>query len=343
VVLSTLDAQLRAAVVLSGVAESGPLERCARAVTAEPRLDDTTLADVPSLVVRPGRAGVRPAVVLLNGVTARGRAHPRIRRLALALARAGLVVCVPDPPGLARGPVSLRTRDATVAVVQAATELPDVARVGLLGVSIGATLALLAAEDETLAEELSVVAGIAPHVDFVGALRLAVDPAASAFARLVFARSLLAALPPGAERDELLARLDAVADDDLDPLAPLLQPGAEGGVRAVAELLLDGAASFDERYAALPDSVRSELVALSPLAGAGRLRAPVELAAPRTDKYVPREELAALKRAAAHTTVRVSVTSALDHADPRLDLRALGDLARFDGWVVRTLRAALRP
>jgi fermentation-respiration switch protein FrsA (DUF1100 family) len=89
--------------------------------------------------------------------------------------------------------------------------------------------------------------------------------------------------------------------------------------------------------------VRDGIVRLSPLVGAARLRAPVELALPRQDKYVPRADAEALVRAAAHTRVRLTVTSALDHAVPRLSIRELGDLLRFDGWLVRALNALCRP
>ena len=46
--------------------------------------------------------------------------------------------------------------------------------------------------------------------------------------------------------------------------------------------------------------------------------------------------------AAAHTDVHLTVTSTLHHAIPSLSLSDVADLFRFDGWVVRTLHAALR-
>jgi dienelactone hydrolase len=338
---STVDAQLRAAVVLSGVVDSAAVAAAVRIVTAEPQLADEPVAGIPALVVRPGRGTTWPALVLLNGVTAEGRRHPRVRRLALALARAGFLVCVPDPSGLARGPIGAQVLRDTTAVVDAVSARTDVrgARVGLVGISFGATLALLVAEEPSFAHRITVVAGIGPHVDFVSALRLAATGDAPPLLALVSARSLLVALPRSAERDELIARLDEVGDDDPEPLRSLT-----GSTSAVAELLLNrDPGRFESLYAALPEEARAELERLSPLAGADRLRAPVELAVPPADKYVPLAETRAFVRAATGTRVRLTVTAALDHAVPRLSVRELGDLVRFDAWVVRALRAAGRP
>ena len=146
--------------------------------------------------------------MFLNGVTARGRHHPDVERLAGALARVGFLVLVPDPPGLARGEITDRTLAATIAVVHAAADRADVAgrRVGLVGVSVGASLGLLAAEEPSLANRITLVAGIAPYTDLENATRLAttgytledrrlVRYSSTSFLPLVIARSLVALLP----------------------------------------------------------------------------------------------------------------------------------------------------
>jgi hypothetical protein len=83
-------------------------------------------------------------------------------------------------------------------------------------------------------------------------------------------------------------------------------------------------------------------VRLSPLDGASRLRAPVELASPPHDKYFPLAETRALAGAATHTHVRLTVTSTLHHAVPSLSLSDIADLWRFDGWAVRSLHILRR-
>ena len=110
-------------------------------VTADPEPVELDIAGVPTTVMRAG-LGRKPALVFVNGVTARGRHHPDVRALASALARAGFLVLVPDPRGLARGELTERTLDDTVAVARAAAERPDATgSVALVGVSAGTSLA----------------------------------------------------------------------------------------------------------------------------------------------------------------------------------------------------------
>jgi len=93
---------------------------------------------------------------------------------------------------------------------------------------------------------------------------------------------------------------------------------------------------------ALSPALRASIVRLSLLAGADRLRAPVEIASAPHDKYFPLSETRALGRAATHTRVRLTVTSTLHHAVPNLSLSDIADLFRFDGWAVRSLHTLQR-
>ena len=356
---SWLDAQVRTAAVLSVTLKVPALGSVTRAVTDTPRVDDTVVAGVPTLVVRPGGGTRWPTLVFMNGVTSRGRHHPDVERLARALARVGFLVLVPDPPGLAQGEVTERTLEATIAVVRAAADRPDArgGRVGLVGVSVGGSLALLAAEDATLAERVTVVAGIAPYSDLANIVRLAttgyaieegqlVSYAAQSFLPLVIARSLVGVLPPSSERSTLLAQLLRLHEGAPDPLALFrrLKPEqVDPSARALVELLANRDPSrFDRLYEALSPALRATIERLSPLDGAARLRAPVEIASAPHDKYFPLSETRALAQDATHTHVRLTVTSTLHHAIPSLSLSDIADLFRFDGWVVRALRAARR-
>jgi len=352
---SSLDAQLRAALVLSDVLRTPVLSWTARALTSEPRVDDrAVVAGAPTTVVRPGRGDRWPALVFVNGATELGRHHPDVERLAEGLARAGFLVLVPDLPGLSRGEITERTRRATIAVVRAAAERPDARgdRVALVGVSVGMSLALLAAEDPSLARRVSVVGGIAPYTDLRHVIRVATTDTyaedgrilrydADPFVALALARSLVAGVPPGTERNNLLRALLAVPDESPDPLAVLPNPDAvRGGLRAVVRLLLNREpARFAGLYAALPAGMRAELRRLSPLRGAHRLRAEVQLASAPHDKYFPLGESRTLARAT-RGPVELTVTRTLQHAVPEPSLRDVWDLLRFDGFVVRTLRAA---
>ena len=348
-------AQLRAAAVIGSVAELGIVTGVFGALTREPREADVLVGRVPSIVVRPGGDGPWPAVVLVNGVTRRGRHHPTVRTLARSLARSGYLVLVPDPHGLARGELTARTLRGTVRVARAATRRRDVRgrRVAFIGVSAGGSLALLAAADPRLAPRVSVVTAIAPYTDLVDVVRLAttgfhregrtlVRYEVRPFVALVAARSLAASLPAGRDRSVLLDRLRSVPDDSPTPLAALRRRpprrlGSDG--RALVALLTNRDPNrFERLFAALPATVRTASRRLSPLTRANRLAAPVELVSAPHDKYFPPAESHALVRSARRA--RLTISETLQHADLELSLRQLADLARLDAFVVRSLRAA---
>jgi pimeloyl-ACP methyl ester carboxylesterase len=262
---------------------------------------------------------------------------------------------VPDLPGVRLGELTIRTRRAAVAAVREAQGHRDVddGRTALYGVSTGASLGLLVAEAPGVRERVSIVAGIAPYTDLRDVIRLATTGyhsvggrlhryEAEPFVALVAARSLVAALPPGRDRGLMLDALRPVDDDDEDPLAVLRQPwAARLGRRArdLIELLLnDDPRRFARLYARLPRAARADLERLSPISNARDLRAPVEIASSPHDKYFPVSESRELARVA--PDVRITVTSTLAHAVPEPSLGDVGDLFRFDAFLVRTLHAS---
>lgn len=344
-----------ATVVLAVTLETPVLGAITEAVTAEPHEQDAPVAGTPAILVRPQGRGPWPAVVFVNGATRRGRHHPTVRRLARGLARAGFLVVVPDPPGLARGEITRRTFSATVAVTRATAAHPDArgGKVALVGVSVGASLALLAAAEPGVAEDVTVVAGIAPYGDLRQVILLATtghhrrdgrfvahqpDP----FVRLVIGRSLAASLPPGPDRRRLVARMRAVPWESDAPLATLRRhppAGLGSGGKALVRLLLNrDPRRFAALYAAVPAPIRSAVRRLSPLFRAERIRARVELASAPVDKYFPVDESRALVRAAPDG--RLTVTRILRHAVPEPSPRGVADLARLDAFVARVLRLA---
>jgi pimeloyl-ACP methyl ester carboxylesterase len=347
---SWIDAQARTVVVLSSVLETRTLAPAVEGVTDEPRFEETSVAGNPAFVMRPRGEGPWPAVFFVNGVVTQGRRLPEVRRLAEGLGRAGYLVVVPDLPGLRRGEIRPETVHETLEVARAVSERPDArgGKVGLIGVSTGATLALLAAEKEDLDGRVSIVAGVAPYTDVKTLLCIAttgyyrkngrlVPYEADPFLPGVTTQSLVSMLPPSEDRDTLLDELEEV--DRLRPefLTDLRGMGAEA--RSVAELLAnEDPRRFDELYAGLPDGVRADLKELSPLAGDGRVSAPVEMISGPQDKYFPLSETYAVRRIAPQA--RISVTEALDHVEPTPSFRDLPAFLRVNSFVVRSLREA---
>ena len=348
---SWVDAQARALVALSPVLEAPVLTPVVEAVTGEPHLADTVVAGNPALVAKPRGEGPWPALFFVNGAVTEGRELPEVRRIAEGLARAGYLVVVPDLPGLRRGEIRPETARETLEVTREISERPDArgGGVGLVGVSTGATLALIAAGDGELAQRISVVAGVAPYTDVRTVLSTAttgyyraasgemvpyeVDP----FLAGAITQSLVSTLPPSRDRDTLLDELEEV--DRLRPefLAELSGMGPEAS--SVAELLGNRDPDrFDGLYAGLPDGVRAKMEELSPLAGERRLDVPVELISGPRDKYFPVSESRAVVRIAPQA--RVTVSQALDHVELSSSARDLPSLLLIDGFLVRSLRKA---
>src|SRR5918995_2653021 len=348
---SWIDAQARTVVVLSSVLETPTLAPVVGSVTGEPRFVETSVAGNPAFVVRPRGEGPWPALFFVNGVVTEGRELPEVRRLAEGLGRAGYLVVVPDLPGLRRGEIRAETVHETLEVAREISERPDArgGEVGLVGVSTGATLALIAAGDGELAQRVSVVAGVAPYTDVRTVLSTAttgyyraasgemvpyeVDP----FLAGAITQSLVSTLPPSRDRDTLLDELEEV--DRLRPefLAELSAMGPEAA--SVAELLGNRDPDrFDGLYAGLPDGVRAKMEKLSPLAGERRLDVPVELISGPRDKYFPVSESRAVVRIAPQA--RVTVSQALDHVELSSSARDIPSLLLIDGFLVRSLREA---
>jgi pimeloyl-ACP methyl ester carboxylesterase len=315
---------------------------------------DTDVAGVPVTVVRPSSPPPWPALVFMNGATPNGRNHPTVKRLSSALARAGILVFIPDLPGVAGGELSPETLAHAVAVSEAAARSPESAdgRVALAGVSIGGTLALLAAADQRLKRRISAVACVAPFGDLAEVMRLAttetyrdgerfVRHTAPPYLRVGLARSLAAMLAATPATASLCRELRVL---DPDPAGPVglpehvfRQAGSEA--ERLYDLLTNtDPVRFDGLYDALPAHIHEAVFALSPVHVAGQLEVPVEIATAPRDRYFPVAEAQALAATSAH--VRITVTSLLAHATPRLSGRYLKELRQLNAFFVRGLAAA---
>ena len=351
---SWVDAQARAVVVISSVLDAPVLSPAVQAMSGEPRLSEARVAGNPSLVARPAGEGPWPAIFVVNGTVPEGRELPGVRHLAEGFARAGYLVVVPDLPGLTKDRITPRTVDAATEAARRISTMPGAedGDVAIVGVSTGATLALLAAEDPGLRGKISLVAGVAPFSDIKTVLSVAttghyhrpggkpVRYEATPFLSYVVARSLVAALPPGEDRETLSAEIASVGRENPDPLHDLRQrrtDDLEPEARSVVRLLANrDPERFDDLYTELPGGVRHDLEELSPLSGEGRIGVPVELATGPRDKYFPPSESYNLKRVAPER--RVTVTEALDHARLNVSLKDIPAFVAFDA--LRGPRAA---
>jgi dienelactone hydrolase len=266
----------------------------------------TTTATVGSLwLPSPARSRRLPGIVLVVGAAPLGRADPQAIQLARALVRAGRAVLVPN---LTLRTSTLDTADLQriTAAVQTLAALPQVnpRQVGLLGISWGGSLAVVAASAPPLATRVAFVATFGAFydlADLAGAavtgatiyhghtIRWHTQPEAAALAR----SALLVLLPPTQATAVQAALADAKTSG---PARPALPPPA----RAVVALLTNRDPARVARLAdELPPSIQQVRKGFSPAFHLQGLRAPLLALHSTDDPAAPWTESALLVAAAA--------------------------------------------
>jgi dienelactone hydrolase len=301
-------------------------------------------ADLAELWLPEWASAERPAggILLVFGVNNLGRNHPAIVRVADALARTGVAVLVPDSRTLLEGRLEVGEIDGVVDAFRLLATRPEVdrERLGIVGFSVGGSLALLAARDPAIAEQVrwvnafgafadaeTYLASVASHAhrEDAGA---EVSWTPTPLAREVFLQFLLDQV---SDPDDRAALEDAFADailagDRPEPDADLRAFLDSGAARTVHDLLT--ATSLDEArrvIGALPPESLAFIDAISPARHLGGLEADVYLMHETEDHHVPyvesRRLASALEHAgrlAEHTEFRL-----FDHVQPDdLDLVA---------------------
>jgi pimeloyl-ACP methyl ester carboxylesterase len=247
-----------------------------------------------------------PPLVLVHGLTGEGKDDARAVRAAELLAAAGFRVLAPTIAGLTRG--RLRPDDVEP-VVQAITAMHDRhgRPVAVIGVSIGAGPALLAAADPRVRERVGVVMSLGGYAS------------APELVRFFLTGTYAFGDARGHTRhDPALVREFVAANADL----------IDG---ATAEAFARGdAAAAGEALQRLPPETRAMLAALSPERVARDIRARLVLIHARADPAVPYTESLRLAAARPERTT-VIVVDILGHVEGRTAgaWRTASDLVRI--------------
>ena len=119
-------------------------------------------------IYRPNDKKKHPAVVLTLGAGP-DRRTPLLVKFAESLARTGYVVLAPDIPRLVAGHVITSATEDTINVFEYLYEQPfvDQGKVGFGGFCVGASVAIVAAEDPRIAEKVSFIYAVSPYFNLV--------------------------------------------------------------------------------------------------------------------------------------------------------------------------------
>ncbi len=318
-----------------------PATAAGRPVTRTIQLGQGTAATTTASLWLPTRGSRLPGIVIAVGAAPLGRHDPHVVQLARAFVRAGRAVLVPDLT-LRTGTLDAADLQRITAAFQALAAMPrvDPRRVGLLGISWGGALAVVAAARPPLAAEVGFVATFGAFYDLAD-LAGAVVTGASVYqdqtipwhtvpeAAALLRASVLSLLAP-AQASAVRAAL-AHADATSGASAPAELTPAE---RAVVALLTNRDPARVARLAAgLPPSVQRVRQAFSPAFHVQGLRAPLLALHSTDDPAAPWTESALLVAAArAHDPggARLTLVGVFSHVTQRRSLLAPGSL--LDDW-----------
>ena len=300
-----------------------PLE----ALSAEPRHEQVRLESPDSQIFgdmfRPAAAAgcgwPRPGLILALGVRLAEKDRPVLFRFAGTMARLGFVVLWPRRAELEAGASLPELPETFVAGVRYLESLDAVAgdRISMLGFSVGASTALVAASDARIADRVRAVIFFGGYYDIL-------DYVVS------------------------LATATMALDDRIEPWQPdeeavghtraLLEAEGLEGVRQIFE-----ARTREEAQAwldATPHAELEQLRRLSPAAHAHHLGARVFILHDRADRFVPYVGSVKLRRALpAEQVGAFALTGLFEHAQPKggLPWEVLGEVAGVYGFVYDVL------
>lgn len=272
------------------------------------------------------------AVVVVSGVNSKGRDHPAIPRIAGAVARMGAAVYVPELPIFFQTRVDATEIGRIAAAYQALAARPEIdpERIGIMGVSVGGSLALLAATDPRIADQLDWVAAFGAYADAGEILASVashqyelngeiVDWEPTLLVRQVTFALVTEQVTDPDDRAALRAAYQAAYEAGEHPIPDAnLELQTLEGRAAEVMLLVDTLEEGRTIVAAAPPDLRDLLDAISPLGSMGEIHARVYLMHDTGDQHIPyahsRQLAAALE--ASGGDYRLGEFRLFDHVQP---------------------------
>lgn len=285
-------------------------------------------------IYRPADDKPRGALVVpLGAVMPNTRSDPRVVRMAQAVARSGTVIMIIETPNLNQGVVVPEDIETLIQAFLYLRQQPyvDSTRVGFMAFSVGASLALIAAQDPRLNQDVAFVASFGGYYNLLDLIAAVTTKTIIDNGRLeawqprlkalnVIRRSVIATVEDPVSRD-LLHRAVFNSDETAravleryDPAVyPLYRLLNSQHPQQVYDLVDD-----------VPTRSRETLEQLSPSTGAHELRTKLFVIHSRDDFYVPyTESRRFVKNLQGQTEVHYAELSIFRHVDTRLPLNIL--------------------
>jgi len=324
--------------------------------TSEPIKEEVTFEygsrEVVADLYRPSDGGRHGAVVVVIGAAPRARTDPRAIRLARSAARAGIAVMIPELKHLLRDEMVPEEIEALLTAFRylREQEFVDGERVGYLGFSVGAGMALVAASDPRISDDVAFFASFGGYYD----LR---DVIAAVTSETITYNGQREDWHPDDKTVRVLRRsLIHYVDDagDRDILTRVFLEDDQSARQEVGELSPRSRVIFDvldnrdpERAQELLAQLWPEDVAilrrLSPSASMDDLQAELFIVHDRQDKFIPYAESRRLAEAArGQNDVYYAELDLFRHVDPTVTANPLTFLVDLIEFFFQAYRLMLR-
>jgi acetyl esterase/lipase len=306
---------------------------------------------MPADVYRPphGRHG---AIVFVMGAPPLEPDDSRLVRLADSTARAGYVMFIPFSPDLENEFIAREEPEAYVAAFQylQQQDFVDPDRIGFIGVSVGGSLALIAASDPSISADvdflvafgayydaLDTLAAVTTHTISYGGREETWDP--TYHTERVMAEQLIDRLEDSGDRDVLWRAFVDEEDVSSADLASLTPAGRD----AYDFLANRDPARVPELIERLPAAFLDDMRALSPSLRLDDIRGDIFILHDRSDHFIPYVESRRLRdRLAGHPNLHYTELSVFEHVQPSSQKGALALLLDGSRLYFRLYQLLLR-
>jgi dienelactone hydrolase len=278
------------------------------------------------------------AVVFVSGINDQGRTHPALARIAAAMARTGAAVYVPELPIFFDTRVDATEVGRIVAAFEAVSDRPEVdpEKVGIMGISVGGSLSLIAAADPAIAER---VAWVGSFGAFADAEELIADVVSHQYrdgnairdwepallVRQIVFGLVTEQVADGRDHAYLYGAYDELNNEGVHPFPDADLPLTSATGRDVERLLLvDTLPDAEAVLDSVPDASLALLDGISPIRHVDGIQARVYLMHDHGDRHIPYPNVVSLHDALtdAGVDVRLGEFRLFDHVQP--DTRDLG-------------------
>jgi dienelactone hydrolase len=279
----------------------------------------------------PAGDGPHQGVVFSMGAPPLDLDDKRLMRIAEDSARSGVVMLVPFSERLDDELIEPEEIDALVAEFEYVQALPSVdpARVGFFGASVGGSLALVAAADPRIADDVDHVVSFGGYYDALdtfGAIAThhitygKVDEAWTPrrHAEQVMAQQLITAVDDARDRDLLFRWFVEYEPEEPEQLASLSPVG-----RSSYDFLANGdPTAVQDLISRLPADAVSKLDYLSPKTSIGNVSAELFIIHDRADPFIPYTESRKLEDAIGdRANAHFDELRLFEHVEPKLTQR----------------------